>query len=197
MIDRREQILIAAQGIANESGLSAMTVRNVAERAAIGASTLRHYFPTQQALYDAVVGRSFDSQLSDRRIRDRRVGAARRLVECLAQFLPEHERDRHRLDGWVGLYAAAVGPARTDAGGRLLSSLAGHARTRVDGWLAVLDSESRLQPGSREQHTTTCLALVDGLCLGLVARPAEVSVAEAHAVLADVVTRAVVADGVH
>ena len=53
---RREEIVLAAADLAAERGLSAVTVRAVAARAGIGASTLRHYFPTQSELYHAMVG---------------------------------------------------------------------------------------------------------------------------------------------
>ncbi|QTV79795.1 TetR/AcrR family transcriptional regulator [Microbacterium sp. NIBRBAC000506063] len=92
MVDRRKQILAAARELAATGGLAAVSVRSVATRAGIGASTLRHYFPTQQELHDAVLGATFDANLRDLRIAETAVSAEDRLVECLWQFLPRAVR---------------------------------------------------------------------------------------------------------
>lgn len=178
--------------VAAESGVAAMTVRAVAARAGIGASTLRHHFPTQHELHHAVVGRSFHAQLDDRRIRDSTVSAAERLSECLAQFLPADDTQIRQLDGWLALYASALGPAGTESGARLLASLQQHARDRVEGWLDVLDAEGSLRPGGRVRHATTLLAMIDGLCLDLLAARSLTTVTEARAILLEVITRLVV-----
>ena len=54
--DRRGQIVDAAVAIARVEGLPGLSVRRVATAADVGASTLRHYFPTQRELHEAVIG---------------------------------------------------------------------------------------------------------------------------------------------
>lgn len=187
-VDRRQQVVDAASRIAAERGFGALSVRAVAARAGIGASTLRHYYPTQRDLYDAVVRASLDAQLTDGRVADRSVPPGDRLVECLAQLLPRDEGGRGDLRGWLALHTAAVGPGRSEEGARLLAALTRHGRERVDGWLAVLGDEGALRPVPREQLAVALLAVVDGLCLALVGGGA-LTVADAHRVLADAVER--------
>jgi AcrR family transcriptional regulator len=189
---RREEIVLAASALAAERGPAAVTVRAVAARAGIGASTLRHYFPTQRELYHAMVGPSFHAQLDDRRIHDATVPAAERLSECMAQFLPADDTQIRQLEGWLALYASALGPTATEGGAQLLESLQQHARDRVDGWLEILKAEGALQPGGRARHVTTLLAMIDGLCLDLLVARSLTTVTEARAILLDVITGLVV-----
>jgi len=191
-VSRREEILRAAVALATEQGTGALSVRAVAARAGVGASTLRHYFPTQDELHHAVVGELFAPQVKDRRIADPSVDAGDRLTECLAQFMPSEDAEIPLLQGWLGLYANAVGRGDGDAGARLLESLVLHARERVETWIALLDAEGRLRPAPPGRHARTLLALLDGLCLSLLAAPEDDALAEAHATLEDVVRRLVV-----
>lgn len=192
MTDRREQIVLAASALAAEQGLGAVSVRAVAARAGVGASTLRHYFRTQGELHHVVVGRSFHAQLHELRIHDETVPAAERLADCMAQFLPADEGQVRLLEGWLALYASALGPARTEQGSQLLQSLQQHARDRVDGWLATLEGEGALRPAARSRHATTVLAIIDGLCLDLLVAHSGTTVAEARAILLNVITGIVV-----
>ncbi|QSB13146.1 TetR family transcriptional regulator [Natronosporangium hydrolyticum] len=191
MSGRREQILRAAGEIATERGMSALSVRAVADRAGIGASTLRHYFPTQRALLDAVAGLTLNAQLSDLRITDRSVPPAERLTECLAQFLPPTDHDRLGLEQWLALYAAALGPERTDQARQLLSAFTAHARHRVDAWFEVLAEEGALPAADLPRHATVLLALIDGLCLQLLTPEPATSLREVRELLADAVERQV------
>ena len=193
MDSRREQIVRAASAIAAEEGIGAMSVRAVATRAGIGPSTLRHYFPSQQDLFHEVVGRSFHAQLDNLDIDDDTIPAAERLTACMAQFLPADDTQTRLLEGWIALYASALGPARTEQGARLLDSLTKHARDRVNKWLEILEIDGALQPGERQRHLTTMLAMIDGLCLDLLVPGNGTTVADAHAILTDVITHLVIA----
>ncbi|WP_338888609.1 TetR/AcrR family transcriptional regulator [Rhodococcus sovatensis] len=62
---RRESILAAASSIADSDGLDAVTVRATADKAGVGVGTLRHYFPTQKELFDAIVARRVDTIIDD------------------------------------------------------------------------------------------------------------------------------------
>lgn len=175
--------------------MAALSVRAVAARAGIGPSTLRHYFPSQQALYDAVLGQAFDALVEDLRIADTGVPPARRLTECLAQFLPADETHVPELEAWFGAYAAALGPARTEQGVRALHTLSAHARERVGRWLAALEDEGVLDLRDRERTTALLLAVLDGLCLQLLTPGSGATAALAHGLLADVVEGLTVREG--
>ncbi|KGM10091.1 TetR/AcrR family transcriptional regulator [Cellulomonas bogoriensis] len=186
MSQRREQIIAAAGEIVATQGLAGLSVRNVAARAGIGASTLRHYFPTQRELYDAALGRTFDTHLDDKRLTDTTVAAADRLTECLAQFLPGGESERPTLEVWFAMHAQAIGTGRNDAGVLVLETLSKHGRARVSAWCATLEAEGALARDA-DRVTSTVMAVVDGLALDLVVPGTPLTVAEAHAVLRDVV----------
>lgn len=190
-MDRRSQILQAASAIVAERGIVALSVRNVAAAAGIGASTLRHYFPSQKDLYDAFLGDAFHSQLSDMRIQDSRVEPAERLMECMAQFLPPDETGKAALEGWFFLYSSSIGPERTEQGVRLLATLTRHARDRVERWLGTLDGEGALRDGSVSDHATLLLSLVDGLSLQIVAPDSGMTVQLARHILGIAIARAV------
>ena len=180
MANRRRQIVDAAVELVAEKGVEALSVRGVAVRAGIGASTLRHYFPTQRDLYDEVVGATFDLQLDDLRIHDSTVPAELRLTECLGQFLPENDDQRPQLEGWFGFYISAVGPTRTEQGARLLATFSQRARERVEGWLAILASEKALPRTDVPRVATTALAVINGLCLELLTPQTTQTVSDAH-----------------
>jgi len=109
--ERRERILRAAAGLLEESGIAALTVRAVAETAAgIGMGTLRHYFPTQQALHRALILKLVDDEVHDFDIRDHSVPAATRLERCLLQFVPMPPESEHLLDIWFGMYRVGLDP---------------------------------------------------------------------------------------
>lgn len=169
--DRRQQIIKAAAQLAVEGGIDSVSVRAVAARAGIGASTLRHYFPTQAALYDAVLEPALDLLVSDKRIGDRRVRPQRRLTECLMQFLPGGQEghlagmsNEQALDQWFGLYVTALGPQRTEGGRAALTWLSTRLSGSVRGWLTTLDEEGVLAVPV-EDALRLLLAVVDGICL--------------------------------
>ncbi|WP_114907437.1 TetR/AcrR family transcriptional regulator [Ornithinimicrobium murale] len=192
MVDRREQIVQAAQELLAEGGLRALSVRSTAARAGIGASTLRHYFPTQQALFDTVMSVSFNAHLDDLRIADRQVPAADRLSECLAQFLPPSDAETAQLLDWLSMYSAALGPRRTDQATRALTSLTALGRQRVAAWLAVLQEQGELRHPNVDRHVTLLLAHLDGLCLALLVPDSGFTLADALEQLRELIAAMVV-----
>lgn len=192
MVDRREQIVQAARGLLAEGGLSALSVRSTAARAGIGASTLRHYFPTQQALFDTVVSASFNAHLDDLRITDRHAPAADRLLECLAQFLPPSDAETGQLVNWLSMYSAALGPERTDQASRALASLTALGRQRVTAWLTVLQEQGELRHPDVDRHVTLLLTHLDGLSLALFVPDSGVNLADALEQLREVIAAMVV-----
>ncbi|MBO0984010.1 TetR/AcrR family transcriptional regulator [Rathayibacter sp. SD072] len=192
-MDRREQILEAARSVIAESGVAALSVRTVAARAGIGASTLRHHFPTQRGLHDAVVAELFHAGLEDHRIADRRLDPLERLVECAGQFLPAADAPP-ALSGWFALHAAGLGVGATDQGRVLLEAVAASSRESTARWIAVLSEEGVLRRGPLEQHVELILALVDGLRMRMLTPGSRVGPGEALGLLEAALERAVIRD---
>lgn len=167
MVDRRDQILAAARELAADGGLAAVSVRSVAARAGIGASTLRHYFPTQQELHDAVLGATFDANLNDLRIAEREVPAEDRLIECLWQFLPPRDSDQLMLAQWAAQITAVLQPDVSPALLHTWGMLVARGRQRVAIWLEILADEGKVERARIPRHVRLLLALIDGVGIGL------------------------------
>ncbi|MGW9405860.1 TetR family transcriptional regulator [Arthrobacter sp. NPDC055585] len=88
---RPESQLHAAEALVAKGGFTAASVRAVAARAGIGASTMRYWFPSQEALSTAIAQSALTLELRDERITDQPLPPAERLAEFLMQFLPVDE----------------------------------------------------------------------------------------------------------
>jgi AcrR family transcriptional regulator len=187
--DRRGEIVAAARRLLAEQGPHALSVRHVAAAAGIGASTLRHYFPTQAALRGAVAEELLRAQVADLRIGDSSVPAVDRLSECLDQFLPPDDERVPELAGWLSAYAAAAGPDPAPESQRVLGMIVREGRARVDSWLTVLDAEGSLRGDlDLDQARRLLLATLDGVCLGLLAPEPDGGLADGRALLRHVVS---------
>ncbi|QUQ65180.1 TetR/AcrR family transcriptional regulator [Kutzneria sp. CA-103260] len=178
---RREEILAAARELAQEHGVGTLSVRSVAAAAGVGASTLRHYFPSQADLYQAVASELVANVLGDRDITDDSRDPAVRLYDCLVQFVPRSQEQARALTGWAELNRLALGG---DAGvveilksGRLASEEA------LRRWFGVLADQGLVTPDAIDGHVTHVLTLVDGFNLDLFLFPDRVDLAAARATL--------------
>ena len=121
MTDTRTKIVAAARDLVLDGSASAPSVRAVAARAGVGASTLRHHFPTQPELMEAVLVAVYADAMPDERIRDASVPAGQRLVECLTNLLTpvgsaDQARERWREVGSpAGAIPALLPPGRQSA----------------------------------------------------------------------------------
>lgn len=183
--DRRTQILDAAEELIAEGGFAAASVRAVAGRAGIGASTMRYWFPSQESLTTAIARRALTLQLRDERIADQTLPPADRLTECLAQFLPADEGHRTQAQGWFALIASAVGPASTALGRSMLGGMLSTTRDKLTSWLNQLAAEGALDEAAVPRAATALLTRIDGLTLGLILPNSQLDVPAAHAILRD------------
>jgi AcrR family transcriptional regulator len=105
MTDTRTKIVAAARDLVLDGSASGPSVRAVAARAGVGASTLRHYFPTQPELMEAVMVAVYADAMPDERIGDASVPAGVRLVECLTNLLTPvvARHSRQRLESWLAI----------------------------------------------------------------------------------------------
>lgn len=187
MAQRRTEIMAAARRLLARDARVALSVRAVAAEAGIGASTLRHYFPTQADLHQALAVDVLGTTIEDLRIADPSVPSAERLTECLAQFLPARQEDVGHLRVWLTSYAAAVGGEANETVRGLLAGLGKAARSRVEQWLGVVAAEGGLRDGDVVRARRLLLAMIDGLALALLAPEGDLDVAGARALLRGVV----------
>lgn len=140
-------------------------MRAVAARAGVGASTLRHYFPTQRELLYAVLATVYEGALPDERIRDASIPARRRLIECVSRMLEPVESDAAAREVWGTLFTTFVGPDATDESRAGYRVLARQAEMRIESWLGILEAEGALAAGDNAQRTHFLLTVVDGLSI--------------------------------
>lgn len=164
MNDTRERIVAAATVLCTEDPTTRPSVRVVAARAGVGASTLRYYFPTQRALFDAVLQTSFEQQYPDERIHDTTIPAGDRLRECLTNLLTPVGVGVQAREFWLQLltFANTSESARAESAFTNIARVAGD---RVESWLEVLEAEGAITPGHRARHAEFLLTLIDGLAI--------------------------------
>lgn len=183
--ERRERILSAAADLLAESGMERLSVRAVAEAADIGMGTLRHYFPSQRELHQALVVRLVDDRTRDFDIRDRRLPAGERLGRCMLQYLPADGESARVLEAWFGLYRVGLDPNGPPLARQFLEVSTTRSRERMREWLEVLASEGHVAPDAVRRHVQRLTALVTGLCLELVTPESGTTVEDARAIVAD------------
>ncbi|MFE3773910.1 TetR/AcrR family transcriptional regulator [Streptomyces sp. NPDC059122] len=168
---RRDEIIEAALRLAKTEGIGALSVRAVANAAGIGPTTLRHYFPSQTDLHQAVAAAVVSGPLDDLAIADDTREPAQRLHDCLLQFLPPSEHQEAALGGWFELYRLALGPEPLPAVRGMLES--GHRSSAqvLQRWLRTLADQGHVVPDDVDTHASRALALIDGLHLNLLIGP--------------------------
>ncbi|MBC2681407.1 TetR/AcrR family transcriptional regulator [Corynebacterium anserum] len=164
---RREEIIEAARSIMAEAGIEAMSVRNVAARAGIGASTLRYYFPSHQELLDAVASDAMIGILQDCRIHDQSLPADERLIECLAQFLPIREEQHASLETLLAAYASCFDHGKL-VGNQHLRTVISQGTTQIIRWLTILQSEGQELRSGPETIAEALIIHLDGITLRMI-----------------------------
>ena len=165
MSETRNAIVEAAAVILQEGSGAQPSVRAVAARAGVGASTLRHYFPTQRALIQAALTSVYEKAMPDERIRDTSVPAKQRLIECLNNLLAPVSTAEQAREVWRGLFGVFVDPEPTSATRAAYTVVLREARLRVESWLAVLEEEGALPAGDNVRRARYLLAIADGISI--------------------------------
>ena len=164
-IDTRTRIVKAATEILLEGKGERPSVRAVAARAGIGASTLRHYFPTQRELMSAMLTAMYDESLPDGRIRDTAAPARRRLMESLWSMLDPVSSVTEARAVWDGVFTSFIGPEASEQSRAGYLVLEREALRRVQAWLAILEEEGVLPKGDNPARARFLLTVVDGLSI--------------------------------
>lgn len=125
--ERVEQIASAAQSLAREAGLSAVTLRAVATEVGVAPALVAHYVPSMDALvgdtFAAVVGEEL-AEMED--LAHGRATASDALTAVLASLLDEGRAEVTLI--WVQSWSLG---GRNDV-------LAGRVREQMDAWRAFL-----------------------------------------------------------
>lgn len=186
-MSRREEIIQAALSLVNESGSQAMSVRNVAAKAGIGASTLRYYFPRYRDLVDAVVAAAVADTLGDKNIHNAQLPAVDRLVECLFQFLPQTPQDMTMLEATLSGFATSFEDGKL-IGNPNLAEVADYTRSRVSSWLEVLQSQGYVLPMPPSALARILTTYLNGVAIDLIVEAPEFGLEQAREQLRTMVT---------
>lgn len=183
---RREEIAEALWAVARDRGVSAVSVRSVAEEAGVAVGSLRHVFPTRAELIQ------FSAELMTRRVEERIKAEAPRpgdkpaesALRVLRHLLPLTEESRAEMEVNLALFAEApANPGiRTvrDAAYRDLREVCRLVVRRVRGRASAAFGDG---PGEDEPEALRLHALLDGLALNLLADSGERADEEALGVL--------------
>lgn len=160
----RDRILAAAARLLREPHRGQPTVRAVAQEAGVGVGTLRHHFPTQRALHDAVLAAIYREAMPDTVMTDVSIDATERLVRSLQALLAGvgvgDDARRFWSSFHEGFLASDDAPARST-----YVDLDAQTRRRIEGWLAILGEEGALLPGDNGARARVLVAVVNGLAL--------------------------------
>ncbi|NLP83126.1 TetR family transcriptional regulator [Microbacterium sp. CFH 90308] len=157
--ERAAEILGAARAIARESGLSALTLRAVADRVGVASGLIAHYQPSMDDLVATVYTDLVDDEVRDvELLLDAHEDPARRLAALLATLMDDGREDLTVV--WVEGWAMA----------RRNPSLAEAVRRQMQRWQALV--EGIIADGCRQGRFTTSdpgavawqlIGMIDGL----------------------------------
>ncbi|MFD9739253.1 TetR/AcrR family transcriptional regulator [Umezawaea sp. NPDC059074] len=167
----REELIQAALRLARRSGFGALSVRGVAREAGIGATTLRHYFPSQVDLHRAVTTELITSILGDLEIDDDAKDPAARLYDCLEQFLPEPGHESSSRSNWFDLYCTALAPDAPLGLRNVLHAAHEASTAAVHRWLSTLAGQGHVAEEDVDDQAAYVLAMINGLHLCAAVEP--------------------------
>lgn len=164
-LDSRAKVLIAACEMIGEDPASTLSVRAVASRAGVSMGSLRHHFPTQRALRDAVLATIYDVVTPhDDVIHDVSIPPRDRLVQCMRQILAADVGEPAR-QAWVKFVEAFLVPEPTDALRSSYSAMINEGQRRVEHWISVLAEEGVVIDGDVTQQAIYLNTILNGLSL--------------------------------
>ncbi|WP_240372317.1 TetR/AcrR family transcriptional regulator [Brevibacterium zhoupengii] len=175
----RERILAAAADIIAEDGVTAkLSVRAIAARVGVSTGSLRHHFPTQQALRDEVMRRTYDWMLPDSDIHNSTIPARDRLVECLRQVLAAAKAGAEAREAMTAVSTAFIVADQTEQVRETYLAIQRDGQRRTEDWLRVLADEGEIpNRGDIPRFARFLCTVLDGIALER-ALPAEDSLAQ-------------------
>lgn len=171
----REKILVAAAAMIDEDAGANLSVRAVAARAGVSTGSLRHFFPTQRQLREAVLALVYDQVASGEWTHDPSVPARDRLVNCLRSVLAPAGVGKQAREAWGSVYEAFIAPDPTDELRAAYRAMDQEGQRRVESWLAGLVREGALSEGDNTRRARFLMTVLNGLATER-ALPAEESI---------------------
>ncbi|MFX4273612.1 TetR/AcrR family transcriptional regulator [Propionibacteriaceae bacterium Y1685] len=164
-LSSRERILHAAMVMFGEDPGTRLSVRTVAARAGVSTGSLRHHFPTQRALQDAVLTGIYDVAVPDDPIHDQSLSPADRLVACLRQVLAPATLGAAARKAHATIFRSFIEPEPTPEIRSAYLAIADEAQRRVEYWLTVLGDEGVLPEGNNARRARFLNTVLSGLAL--------------------------------
>lgn len=163
----RERILAAAADIIAEDGVTAkLSVRAIAARVGVSTGSLRHHFPTQQELRDAVMGRVYDWLVPGADIHNTAIPARDRLVECLRQVLASAGIGAEAREAMTTVTTSFISAEQTEQVRETYLAIQRDAQRRIEDWLHILGEEGGLPTADDVPRLARFLGTVlDGVAL--------------------------------
>ncbi len=155
----------AATSMMEEGQGHRLTVRAVAERAGVGMGTLRHYFPTQRVLLDAVLAALYESAMPDDRIHDTALPARQRLIDNLGRLVAAIGTGDTARTRWAEMFRNYISPDAPEDVRATYAAFDEQATRRVEAWLSVLVEQGALEAGDNTARAHFLLGVVNGLVL--------------------------------
>ena len=145
---------------------AALSVRAVAERAGVSAGSLRHHFPTQRALMEAMLARVYELVMPQDRIRDTSIPPRDRLLGVLQAVLAPQGMSQR--EAWLLAHERYVATEPTQAIRAEYQAIQREVRRRVEDAIEVLVAEGAIAPGDTARRARFLLAMVDGVAIAQV-----------------------------
>ena len=171
----RDVIVLAAIELLQEDRNASLSVRTVAARAGVSVGSLRHHFPTQRALRDALLVRLYEVVTPADTLLDRSLPPRQRLLDSLREMLALTGVDQAARTVWRSTFEKflAVEPTAVERAG--YSALEREALRRIEYLLGVFVDEGVLVADDVPGRARFLLTVVNGLSVER-ALPREVSV---------------------
>ncbi|NEB38013.1 TetR/AcrR family transcriptional regulator [Streptomyces sp. SID14515] len=161
----RDRILWAASTMLGEGAGSALSVRAVAERARVSTGSLRHHFPTQRALMDAMLKVVFDLVLPEAGFRDTSISPRDRLLGCVQGLLVPPDSARDAREAWLTVHERYIASEPTQAMRAEYQAMQREVTRRVEECLNVLVEEGALPAGDTARRARFLLTLANGVSI--------------------------------
>lgn len=161
----RDRILWTAATMFGEDPGVRLSVRAVAARAGVSTGSLRHHFPTQRELQDAVLAIVYDQVFPEDRIRDTSVPAPDRLLDCLRQVLSAAGVGEQSRRAWSEAFRNFIEPEPTEEVRAAYLAIDREMRRRAEYWLTVLSEEGALPDGDNTRRARFLVTVVNGLSI--------------------------------
>jgi AcrR family transcriptional regulator len=164
-MNSRDKIIAAALAIRRKDRHASLSVRSVAAEAGVSVGTLRHFFPTQRDLRNAVFSELYANVYPDGDLYDRSVPAKDRLMARLQQRLATAGTLEQTIQIWNETYSRYFSLESTEAERTEFAEQGRHTIERISHWLNVLIEEGAMPDGNVEQRARFLLTVSTGILI--------------------------------